>query len=248
MKTYIKELLTDFSGLHQTFFSFLTTHSPKQFFSQLTAHNSFFHSNSPTKQTLRPYRTPPAHPRLSLPAHLHRARRAPPESRISPMVVAPPTPPLRLAPPPSAPLPPRHMPLCPRPTRDASPRNPRPSATRSRLPLPLSWRSRSPPPRQRHRRNRAPHVQPPPRKRCPTPRPSTARRSSPPTSVAAFLVVAFVSTPSPRSTYTVLSPRTSPTSSTTTTPRGTSSPVWSRRSQQQDQPHHADGVLEIRPE
>jgi hypothetical protein len=52
VKTYIEELLTAFSGFHQTIFSFLTAHSSQQLFSQLTAHNSFFHSHSPTKQTL----------------------------------------------------------------------------------------------------------------------------------------------------------------------------------------------------
>jgi hypothetical protein len=52
MKTYIEELLTTFSGFHQTIFSFLTAHSPHQLFPQLTAHNNFFHSHSPTKQTL----------------------------------------------------------------------------------------------------------------------------------------------------------------------------------------------------
>jgi hypothetical protein len=52
VKTYIEEILTAFSGFHQTVFSFLTAHSPQQLFSQLTAHSSFFHSHSPTKQTL----------------------------------------------------------------------------------------------------------------------------------------------------------------------------------------------------
>jgi hypothetical protein len=52
MKTYIEELLMIFSGFHQTVFSFLTAHSLQQFFPQLTAHNNFFHSHSPTKQTL----------------------------------------------------------------------------------------------------------------------------------------------------------------------------------------------------
>jgi hypothetical protein len=51
VKTYIEELLTTFSGFHQTIFSFLTAHSLQQLFSQLTAHNNFFHSHSPTKQT-----------------------------------------------------------------------------------------------------------------------------------------------------------------------------------------------------
>jgi hypothetical protein len=52
MKTYIEELLTIFSGFYQTIFSFLTAHSLQQLFSQLTAHSNFFHSHSPTKQTL----------------------------------------------------------------------------------------------------------------------------------------------------------------------------------------------------
>jgi hypothetical protein len=52
VKTYIEELLTTFSGFHQTIFSFLTAHSLQQLFPQLTAHNNFFHSHSPTKQTL----------------------------------------------------------------------------------------------------------------------------------------------------------------------------------------------------
>jgi hypothetical protein len=52
VKTYIEELLTTFSGFQQTIFSFLTAHIPQQFFTQLTAHNSFFHSHNPTKQTL----------------------------------------------------------------------------------------------------------------------------------------------------------------------------------------------------
>jgi hypothetical protein len=52
VKTYIEELLTTFSGFHQTIFSFLTAHSLQQLFSQLTAHSNFFHSHSPTKQTL----------------------------------------------------------------------------------------------------------------------------------------------------------------------------------------------------
>jgi hypothetical protein len=52
VKTYIEELLTDFRGFHQIVFSFLTAHSLQQLFSQLTSHNSFFHSHSPTKQTL----------------------------------------------------------------------------------------------------------------------------------------------------------------------------------------------------
>jgi hypothetical protein len=52
VKTYIEELLTTFSGFHQTIFSFLTAHSLQQLFSQLTTHNNFFHSHSPTKQTL----------------------------------------------------------------------------------------------------------------------------------------------------------------------------------------------------
>jgi hypothetical protein len=52
MKTYIEELLTNFSGFHQTIFSFLTAHSLQQLFPQLTAHSNFFHSHNPTKQTL----------------------------------------------------------------------------------------------------------------------------------------------------------------------------------------------------
>jgi hypothetical protein len=52
VKTYIEELLTTFSGFHQTIFSFLTAHSLQQLFPQLTAHSNFFHSHSPTKQTL----------------------------------------------------------------------------------------------------------------------------------------------------------------------------------------------------
>jgi hypothetical protein len=52
VKTYIEELLTTFSGFHQTVFSFLTAYSLHQLFPQLTAHSNFFHSHSPTKQTL----------------------------------------------------------------------------------------------------------------------------------------------------------------------------------------------------
>jgi hypothetical protein len=52
MKTHIEELLTVFSGFHQTVFSFLTAHNSQQLFAQLTAHSSFSHSHSPTKQTL----------------------------------------------------------------------------------------------------------------------------------------------------------------------------------------------------
>jgi hypothetical protein len=52
VKTYIEKLLTAFSGFLQTIFSFLTAHDPQQLFSQLTAHIGFFHSHSPTKQTL----------------------------------------------------------------------------------------------------------------------------------------------------------------------------------------------------
>jgi hypothetical protein len=52
VKTYIEELLTTFSDFHQTVFSFLTAHSLQQLFPQLTAHSNFFHSHSPTKQTL----------------------------------------------------------------------------------------------------------------------------------------------------------------------------------------------------
>jgi hypothetical protein len=54
VKIYMEKLLATFSGFHQTLFSFLTAHSPQQLFSQLTAHSSFFHSHSPTKQTLNP--------------------------------------------------------------------------------------------------------------------------------------------------------------------------------------------------
>jgi hypothetical protein len=43
-----------FSGFHQTVFSFLTAYSLQQLFPQLTAHSNFFHSHSPTKQTLNP--------------------------------------------------------------------------------------------------------------------------------------------------------------------------------------------------
>jgi hypothetical protein len=53
MKTYIEEFLMTFSGFHQTVFSFLTAYSLQQLFPQLTAHSNFFHSHSPTKQTLR---------------------------------------------------------------------------------------------------------------------------------------------------------------------------------------------------
>jgi hypothetical protein len=52
MKTYIEEFLMTFSGFHQTVLSFLTAYSLQQLFPQLTAHNNFFHSHSPTKQTL----------------------------------------------------------------------------------------------------------------------------------------------------------------------------------------------------
>jgi hypothetical protein len=52
VKTNIEELLMTFSGFHQTVFSFLTAHSLQQLFLQLTAHSNFFHSHSPTKQTL----------------------------------------------------------------------------------------------------------------------------------------------------------------------------------------------------
>jgi hypothetical protein len=44
--------MTTFSDFHQTVFSFLTAHSLQQLFPQLTAHNNFFHSHNPTKQTL----------------------------------------------------------------------------------------------------------------------------------------------------------------------------------------------------
>jgi hypothetical protein len=52
VKTYIEEFLMTFSGFHQTVFSFLIAYSLQQLFPQLTAHNNFFHSHSPTKQTL----------------------------------------------------------------------------------------------------------------------------------------------------------------------------------------------------
>jgi hypothetical protein len=52
MKIYIEELLTIFSGFYQTIFSFLMAHRLQQLFPQLTAHSNFFHSHSPTKQTL----------------------------------------------------------------------------------------------------------------------------------------------------------------------------------------------------
>jgi hypothetical protein len=45
--------LATFNDFHQTIFSFLAVHSSQQLFSQLIAHSSFFHSHSPTKQTLR---------------------------------------------------------------------------------------------------------------------------------------------------------------------------------------------------
>ena len=47
-----------FSGFHQTVFSFLTAHNLQQLFPQLTAHNNFFHSHSPTKQTPNEFTTP----------------------------------------------------------------------------------------------------------------------------------------------------------------------------------------------
>jgi hypothetical protein len=53
VKIYMKEFLAIFSGFHQTVFRFLAVHNPHQLFSQLTAHNSFFHSHIPTKQTLK---------------------------------------------------------------------------------------------------------------------------------------------------------------------------------------------------
>jgi hypothetical protein len=59
MKTYIEEFLTTFSGFHRTVFSFLTAYSLQQLFSQLTAHNNFFHSHNPTKQTLNHYNRGP---------------------------------------------------------------------------------------------------------------------------------------------------------------------------------------------
>ena len=52
MKTYIEEFLTTFSCFHQMVFSFLSAYSLQQFFPQLTANSNFFHSHSPTKQTL----------------------------------------------------------------------------------------------------------------------------------------------------------------------------------------------------
>jgi hypothetical protein len=52
MKTYIEGFLTTFSGFYQTVFSFLTAYSLQHLFPQLTAHSNFFHSHSPTKQTL----------------------------------------------------------------------------------------------------------------------------------------------------------------------------------------------------
>jgi hypothetical protein len=52
VKIYIEELLTIFSGFHQTIFSFLTAHNLQQIFPQLTANNNFFDSHSPTKQAL----------------------------------------------------------------------------------------------------------------------------------------------------------------------------------------------------
>jgi hypothetical protein len=52
VKTYIEDFLTTFSGFHQTVFSFLTAYSLQQLFPQLTTHSNFFHSHSPTKQTL----------------------------------------------------------------------------------------------------------------------------------------------------------------------------------------------------
>jgi hypothetical protein len=53
MKTYIEEFLTTFSGFHQMVFSFLTAYSLQQLFPQLTVYNNFFHSHSPTKQTIK---------------------------------------------------------------------------------------------------------------------------------------------------------------------------------------------------
>jgi hypothetical protein len=52
VKTYIEEFLTTFSGFHQMVFSFLIAYRLQQLFPQLTAHSNFFHSHSPTKQTL----------------------------------------------------------------------------------------------------------------------------------------------------------------------------------------------------
>jgi hypothetical protein len=71
VKTYIKELLTTFSGFHQTIFSFLTAHNLQQLFPQLTAHSNFFHS--PTKQTLNPFPFLAPHP------HMLQARGSPSE-------------------------------------------------------------------------------------------------------------------------------------------------------------------------
>jgi hypothetical protein len=50
VKTYIEELLTAFSGFHQTIFSFLTAHTPQQIFPRLTAYSNFF-SRSQSNQT-----------------------------------------------------------------------------------------------------------------------------------------------------------------------------------------------------
>jgi hypothetical protein len=69
MKTYIEEFLTTFSGFHQTVFSFLTAYSLQQLFPQLTAHNNFFHSHSPTKQTFR-LTSPYTHMIHELPSNL----------------------------------------------------------------------------------------------------------------------------------------------------------------------------------
>jgi hypothetical protein len=52
VKIYMEKILATFSDFHQTIFSFLAVHSQQQLFSQLTAHSSFFHSHSSTKQTL----------------------------------------------------------------------------------------------------------------------------------------------------------------------------------------------------
>jgi hypothetical protein len=74
MKTYIEELLTIFSGFYQTIFSFLMTHSLQQLFPQLTAHSNFFHSHSPTKQTLIPS-TWASTSCCAVPGHMHHGER-----------------------------------------------------------------------------------------------------------------------------------------------------------------------------
>jgi hypothetical protein len=58
-----------FSGFHQTIFSILTAYSLQQLFPQLTAHNNFFHSHSPTKQTQKlSWRLKKLHVPVSLPS------------------------------------------------------------------------------------------------------------------------------------------------------------------------------------